>query len=196
MRRRWTNSPQVPHARESKLFFVLLEDRCRRMLQRARAVLGPALSIGSSGCRFPSVKGADLIPLADVVTSPSCQLSSMLAKFMAFLRMGKKDVLISECMVRRECNMTTHANSSVVDTYQRCLMIWEEESFLSSFARGGNLRESVTGENGILSLTFSHVKANEEEIPQGKVHETCLRQASSLACRVARKGGSKATEHI
>ena len=33
---------------------------------------------------FPSVKGADLIPLADVVTSPSCQLSSMLAKFMGF----------------------------------------------------------------------------------------------------------------
>ena len=52
MRRRWTTSPQVPHARESKWFFVLLQDRCRRMLQRARAVLGPALSIGSSGCRF------------------------------------------------------------------------------------------------------------------------------------------------
>ena len=79
-------------------FFVLLEDRCRRMLQRARAVLGPALSIGSSGCRFPSVKGADLIPLADVVTSPSCQLSSMLAKFMGCLLMGKKDLLISERM--------------------------------------------------------------------------------------------------
>ena len=60
----------------------------------------------------------------------------------------------------------------------------------------GNLRESVTGENGILSLTFSHVKANEEEISQGKIHETRVRQASSLACRVARKGGSKATEHI
>ena len=34
---------------------------------------------------FPSVKGADLIPLADVVTSPICQLScSMLANIMAF----------------------------------------------------------------------------------------------------------------
>ena len=33
---------------------------------------------------FPSVKGAELLPLADVVTSPSCQLSSMLAKFMGF----------------------------------------------------------------------------------------------------------------
>ena len=60
----------------------------------------------------------------------------------------------------------------------------------------GELRESVTGENGILSLTFSHVKANEEEISQGKVHETRVRQASSLARRVARKGGSKATEYI
>ena len=47
---------------------------------------------------FPPVKGADLIPLADVVTSPSCQLSSMLAKFMAFLLKGKKDLLISERM--------------------------------------------------------------------------------------------------
>ena len=37
-----------------------------------------------------------MIPLADVVTSPSCQLSSMLAKFMVFLLMGKKDLLISE----------------------------------------------------------------------------------------------------
>ena len=47
---------------------------------------------------FPSVKGADLIPLADVVTSPSCQLSSRLAKFMVFLLMGKKYLLISERM--------------------------------------------------------------------------------------------------
>ena len=39
---------------------------------------------------FPSVKGADLIPLADVVTSPICQLSSMLAKFMAFFTNGKE----------------------------------------------------------------------------------------------------------
>ena len=68
-------------------------------------------------------------------------------------------------------------------------MLWEEP-LLSSFARGGN--KERTGE----SVTFSHVKANEEEISQGKIHETCVRQASSLACRVARKGGSKATEHI
>ena len=62
--------------------------------------------------------------------------------------------------------------------------------YLSSHVR--QLRDSVTGEsvtweNAFLTLTFSHVKANEEEISQGKVHETRVRQASSLARRVARK---------
>ena len=55
----------------------------------------------------------------------------------------------------------------------------------------GNLNE-----NGILSVTFSHVKANEEEISQGKIHEARVRPASSLARRDARKGGSEATEYI